>query len=132
MEFMPGGSLYDVLHVEEELLSTAQQLRMAHDVLSGLAYMHSLSIVHRDLKSMNVLVTEDFQHCKLADFGLALNDESQSSASVVAVAGTLRYSAPELLEGDVLSRDQLKPVDMYAVGKQHTLALVLSHCTAPV
>ncbi|KAG5175152.1 kinase-like domain-containing protein [Tribonema minus] len=116
MEFMPAGSLYDVLHVEERPLSTRRQVQMCDDILRALAYMHGCSVVHRDLKSTNVLVTEDFEHCKVSDFGCALNDESQTSASVVAVVGTLLYSTPELLAGDFLSRDQLKPVDVYAAG----------------
>lgn len=45
---------------------------------------------------------DDYTHCKLGDFGLALKEESRSSASVVdhAAVGTLVYSPPEVIRGD--------------------------------
>lgn len=56
MEFMAGGSLHDVLHVEMRDLSSNQKYQMVTDSLSALKYMHGKDIAHRDIKSMNILV----------------------------------------------------------------------------
>ncbi|ODM97005.1 putative serine/threonine-protein kinase/receptor [Orchesella cincta] len=116
MEFMAGGSLYDVLHIECRNLSITQKLLMGEDILSALAYLHELKVVHRDIKSMNVLVCEGLNHCKLGDFGLALKEENQSSSSMAdfSVVGTLRYSSPEMLRGERLTVTQLMAADVYA------------------
>jgi serine/threonine protein kinase len=56
-------------------------------------------------------------HCKLGDFGLALHDESQASSSLAehaTVAGTFRYSPPEVLNGDQLAFSGLKKADIYS------------------
>jgi hypothetical protein len=72
MEFFPFGDLYTVLHKKPEKhpLSTLQRFRMARHCLHGVLFLHSKSIIHRDIKSMNILVTEDYT-CKLTDFGNA-------------------------------------------------------------
>ncbi|CAL8112116.1 unnamed protein product [Orchesella dallaii] len=116
MEFMPEGSLHDVLHVEGRQVTLANKFQMGEDILSALAYIHDLNIVHRDIKSMNVFVCEGLSHCKLGDFGLALKDEHQSSISVAdySVVGTVRYSAPEMIRGERLTKEQLMAADVYA------------------
>ena len=65
-EFLPGGSVYDLLHTNKRLpaghtagqlrLSAPLALRLASDVASGMAYLHSQGIIHRDLKSANLLL----------------------------------------------------------------------------
>ncbi|XP_056157912.1 bone morphogenetic protein receptor type-2-like, partial [Lampris incognitus] len=108
--------------------------RMAHSVTKGLAYLHSElyrgdqykpAVSHRDLNSRNILVRSDLS-CVLSDFGLSMRltgnrllrpgDEDNAAISEV---GTIRYMAPEVLEGAVNLRDcesALKQVDMYALG----------------
>lgn len=56
MEFMPAGSLYDVLHVECRGLAAGQKSHMILDCWSAVAYLHERNVVHRDIKSMNILV----------------------------------------------------------------------------
>ena len=70
-EYMPG-SLYNLLHVKKTAvqISMEDRLRMARDVARVFFYMHELGIVHRDLKSHNILVDEHF-NIKVCDFGLA-------------------------------------------------------------
>ncbi|CAL8127529.1 unnamed protein product [Orchesella dallaii] len=116
MEFMPEGSLYDVLHVEGRKITLNHKFQMGEDILSALTYIHEQNVVHRDIKSMNVFVCEGLSHCKLGDFGLALKDEHQSSMSVAdyAVVGTVRYSSPEIIRGERLTKDQLMAADVYA------------------
>lgn len=60
MEFMGAGSLYDVLHVEIRSLGFDQKSQMVVDMLSALKYMHERSMAHRDIKSMNVMVSTEY------------------------------------------------------------------------
>ena len=70
-EYLPG-SLYNLLHLKKTSinLSLEERLRIARDVATVFHYMHSLGIVHRDLKSHNILVDEH-NNIKICDFGLA-------------------------------------------------------------
>ena len=103
LELAVNGSLHDVLHRHRMSMSEKQIVAAFRDTARGLAYLHSLSpsIIHRDIKTQNLLVDENF-NIKLCDFGLA-------STSVTA-AGTPSYMAPELLRGGLFS----KQVDVYA------------------
>jgi serine/threonine protein kinase len=69
-EYMPG-SLYNLLHLKKTIqLQPEVKLRIARDVARTFYYMHSLGIVHRDIKSHNILVDDSF-NIKVCDFGLA-------------------------------------------------------------
>ena len=69
-------------------------MRIARDNASVFHYMHSLGIVHRDLKSHNVLVDENFK-VKVIDFGLARFKADLNKGSM-QYSGTPTYMAPEL------------------------------------
>jgi Protein tyrosine and serine/threonine kinase len=109
MEYMPKGSLYDVLH---SALPLTQELRerIAMDIACGLAYLHDKNILHRDLKSLNVLL-DDHLRAKLADFGLAKVKLGSTTSSYHAV-GTTRWMAPEIMEDQPYTRS----ADMYSYG----------------
>lgn len=98
MEFMQNGDLFSILEDPvRHPLSSLQKLRMSRHIALGINQLHSNGMIHRDIKSMNVLVTEDYS-CKLADFGTAkLNDNSTFMNTMNA--GTPLWMAPEVKSG---------------------------------
>lgn len=101
-EFMANGNLFDALHRKEEgvkpELDWSTRYRIALGVAKGIAYLHhdcSPPIIHRDVKSSNILLDEKYEP-KLADFGVAKASENSPLVSGVGLfAGTHGYIAPE-------------------------------------
>lgn len=115
MEYMPHGSLYQVLGSGVEL-PWSTRWTIAMDITYGLAALHSKDIIHRDIKSLNVLIGNGFR-AKLADFGQAkLKSSSQSvktRRSESGAVGTVAWLAPEILrDGAECSR----ATDIYSYG----------------
>lgn len=101
MEYMPKGSLFDVLHKRHEKISIIQRMRMARHCALGLDFIHRNGIIHRDVKSMNILVSDDYS-CKLTDFGCSkvLNDGKNNVQYLnTANSGTPLWMAPEVKKG---------------------------------
>ncbi|CAI0396094.1 unnamed protein product [Linum tenue] len=93
-EYMPGGSLYDYLHENHKTLKLPQLLKFAIDVSKGMEYLHQNNIIHRDLKTANLLMDTD-NVVKVADFGVA---RFQNQGGVMtAETGTYRWMAPEVI-----------------------------------
>ncbi|GLJ51881.1 hypothetical protein SUGI_1102160 [Cryptomeria japonica] len=97
-EYMPNSSLDRKLFGEQRNpLSWKERFKIILGTARGLAYLHEefhVRIIHRDIKSSNILLDQNFE-AKLADFGLARllpNDKSHVSTKL---AGTLGYTAPE-------------------------------------
>lgn len=86
-----GPSLHKLLHQSAERFDHIRRLQIAQDVAEALRYLHAFEVpvIHRDIKSQNIVVDNSTGTSKLIDFGLA-------STRVVA-AGTPSYMAPELL-----------------------------------
>ncbi|MDA2912834.1 protein kinase [Acidobacteriia bacterium AH_259_A11_L15] len=106
MEYVEGRPLSRL--VAEQTLPVERVLRYGQQIADGLAHAHEHGIVHRDLKSANVVITPEGR-AKVLDFGLAkqlreeeLETVTRSQASLTAegvVMGTLAYMAPEQLRG---------------------------------
>ncbi|KGN59207.1 receptor-like kinase TMK3 [Cucumis sativus] len=100
-EYMPEGALSrHLFHWESfklEPLSWKRRLNIALDVARGMEYLHSLahqSFIHRDLKSSNILLGDDFR-AKISDFGLVKLAPDGERSVVTRLAGTFGYLAPE-------------------------------------
>ena len=125
-EYCENGNLYDYLQCY--VLDEATVVAMAHDIASGLVFIHSVitgtegkaSIAHRDLKSRNILVKKDLS-LVIGDFGLAIrhdiNNDMVEEPPTQRV-GTKRYLAPEILDGTMNMNifDSFKRADIYSFG----------------
>ncbi|OQR95988.1 protein kinase [Achlya hypogyna] len=111
-EFMDGGDVRTLLENQKINLSwKKQKISIAIDTAEALAYLHSLSpkLIHRDLKSKNVLLTSNMV-AKLSDFGLSRNRSYEET--LTAGVGTVRWTAPEVMLGDIYS----EMADVYSFG----------------
>ncbi|KAG5254022.1 L-type lectin-domain containing receptor kinase [Salix suchowensis] len=113
-EFMPHGSLDSHLFKETSLLPWEVRYKIAQGLASGLLYLHEeweQCVVHRDIKSSNIMLDSEF-NAKLGDFGLArLVDHGKGSQTTV-LAGTMGYMAPECGLTGKASRES----DVYSFG----------------
>jgi serine/threonine protein kinase len=102
MELMERGSLYSILHENSSSSyapsNTIERLRLALDIADGMRFLHKSGVVHRDLKSANVLVGSDGR-AKIADFGLS-SYHQQAQTLVTNVISTPAYSSPEVIRGE--------------------------------
>ena len=94
MEYVDGASL-DALIAQKGPFSEAKTLRIARDVADGLAAVHELKLVHRDVKPANVLVERATGRAKVADFGLVYTPTKPGITHAHLVIGTPEYMAPE-------------------------------------
>ncbi|XP_017928273.1 serine/threonine-protein kinase PAK 3-like [Manacus vitellinus] len=108
MEYVDGGTLYDV--ISETCMSEGQMAAVSRECLQGLYFLHSNGVIHRDIKSSNILIRTDGS-VKLADFGLSaqLSLEQSYRNSVI---GTSWWMAPEV----VISKPYGPKVDIWSFG----------------
>lgn len=99
-EYMPNGSLGDLLHSSKAgLLDWPTRFKVALDAAEGLSYLHHdcvPAIVHRDVKSNNILLDGEFG-ARVSDFGLAkvIDSTGKGPKSMSVIAGSCGYIAPE-------------------------------------
>ncbi|EEF31633.1 protein kinase, putative [Ricinus communis] len=90
---MARGSIYDFLHKQKGVFKLPSLIKVATDVSRGMNYLHQNNIIHRDLKTANLLMDEN-EVVKVADFGVAR--VQTHSGVMTAETGTYRWMAPEL------------------------------------
>ena len=114
-ELMEGGDLRGALDdpQKQELLAWHRNGKsVALDIARGLTAMHAVNVIHRDLKSKNVLLSKDFS-AKIGDVGIAaVHSKGYLTVSAGQVVGTLAWSAPELL----MNSRCTEKVDIYSFG----------------
>ncbi len=99
MEYMPKGSLFNLLR-SNQALDWSARYKMTLDMACGLAFLHAENILHRDLKSLNVLLDENY-HAKLTDFGLSKVKSETHMTTKHQSKGSEGWMAPELDDPDV-------------------------------
>ncbi|CAM6041542.1 unnamed protein product [Sphagnum compactum] len=120
-EYMHKGSLYDHLYGDvsrsvNEQLDWTTRLHIALNASQGLEYLHSgcnPSIIHRDVKTSNILLPSDMRNAKVADFGLSRLTYGENITHVTTnVKGTAGYLDPEYFTSQCLSQKS----DVYSFG----------------
>ncbi|KAG2508586.1 hypothetical protein JM18_009187 [Phytophthora kernoviae] len=112
VEYMEAGDLDEVLKKHGEKFSwQREKISIVMDIAEGLVYLHCLRpvVVHRDLKSKNVLLNRKF-HAKLSDFGVSR--KTTVNETMTSGVGTLLWTAPEIIEGKKYS----EKADIYSLG----------------
>eukprot|EP00178_Gracilaria_changii_P015350 TRINITY_DN429_c0_g1_i1.p2 TRINITY_DN429_c0_g1~~TRINITY_DN429_c0_g1_i1.p2 ORF type:complete len:648 (+),score=101.79 TRINITY_DN429_c0_g1_i1:407-2350(+) len=113
--WMDGGTMFDVLHAKSVKMSFERLIQLTLQFANAMAHMHQLNLVHRDLKTANILLDNKWENLMVADLDLAVDvNELLSAASrnggralhrgpsngrLSHMVGTLVYMAPEVLQG---------------------------------
>ena len=116
MEYLTR-SLYQAIHMDEMEMSDDEKKVVVSHTASALVHLHSRGISHGDIKSENILL-DARNNAKLGDFGLStIRSATESSRSCQATPGqgTPRYSAPEVLRGEILDMEGLCSADVYSL-----------------
>ncbi len=98
MEFVEGASLDQILKSGKKI-SLKNTLSIISQLLKALHSAHKLNIVHRDIKSANIMILKDGGSIKLADFGIARIAETSDLTMTGVVVGTPKFMAPEQMFG---------------------------------
>lgn len=112
MPCIEGGTLTDLIK-RDGALPIDDAIRVITEVASALAHAHKKGVIHRDIKSQNVLMDAESGRCLVTDFGIARTEDSAGTlTSTGMVIGTPAYLSPEQITGE---RGDHR-VDIYALG----------------
>lgn len=116
MEYLDGESLTDLVRTDGKM-SVEKSLFFAKQVVSALAYAHSRGLVHRDIKSGNIVITHNSNGetiAKVVDFGLARPDDERTNSLTITgtIVGSPHYMSPEQCKGDKVDARS----DIYSFG----------------
>ncbi len=110
MQYVPGRTLRQEIDASGRL-AVPVAVRIARQILAGLAAIHAAGIIHRDIKPQNVLLGRDGE-ARVTDFGVAHGAVGGGLTTHGTTVGTASYMAPEQARGGVMS----PATDLYAVG----------------
>jgi ankyrin repeat protein len=113
MEFCSRGSLYDVLNKKDFVFEWDRFFSLTREVVQGVEALHvnNPSVLHRDLKTLNVLVGDDW-HARVCDFGLSRFNTGSNLSTLAKCRGTYAYIAPEVYNCEKFTTKS----DIYSVG----------------
>ena len=89
-------------------------VRMSLEIAAGMEYLHAQRIIHRDLKSLNVLLDDNFT-IKICDFGLSKTMDSIKSSTSSQTVGSAPWSAPEFLDPKKI-KERSEKGDVFSFG----------------
>ena len=95
---------------DEKLIKT-----WIYDTANGLKFIHENNIVHRDIKSDNILIDKN-GHCKIADFGCSIKLKNGQPDLFSKTEGNMYFFPPEFVDGKSKKQFGYKPVDIWALG----------------
>ncbi|KAH8323964.1 hypothetical protein KR074_002270 [Drosophila pseudoananassae] len=108
MEFCPYGPLQNILK-EEQVMLPSRLVSWSKQIAMGMQYLHSHKIIHRDLKSPNILISTN-EVVKISDFGTSR--EWNEISTKMSFAGTVAWMAPEVIRNEPCS----EKVDIWSYG----------------
>ncbi|XP_037938702.1 mitogen-activated protein kinase kinase kinase 13 isoform X2 [Teleopsis dalmanni] len=108
MEFCPYGPLQNILK-ENEVMLPSRLVSWSKQIANGMQYLHSHKIIHRDLKSPNILISTN-EVVKISDFGTSR--EWNEISTKMSFAGTVAWMAPEVIRNEPCS----EKVDIWSYG----------------
>ena len=114
MEYLEGGSLLERIKQclqQNVCLDKMCTLKYMVQILEGVEYLHQNKIYHSDIKPENILLNSD-GNIKICDFGIAVQIQTESSATTSQLKGTCHYMSPERIEGAARSAEN----DMWSIG----------------
>jgi regulation of enolase protein 1 (concanavalin A-like superfamily) len=112
MEYIPGQTLQQKLDATGPL-EAPEMVRLAVQIVGGLAAAHAQGLIHRDIKPSNILLEQGAEtKAKLTDFGLARTVDDASLTQSGVIAGTPLYMAPEQAQGDPIDHR----TDLFSLG----------------
>ncbi len=110
MEYVKGKTLKDFTR-ENGAISVELAVYLMSQLIDGIQYAHENKIIHRDLKTQNIMITED-NVIKIMDFGIALSSNEADMTQTNTIMGSVHYLAPELARGSLATERS----DIYALG----------------
>ena len=129
MEYIKGRSLKELVQ-KRGALPKEEAVNIMKQLVSAVSIAHKNGIIHRDIKSQNVLIKDDGT-VKLSDFGIALANDATQLTQTDVVVGSVHYLAPELARGDSATQQS----DIYSLGivfYEMVIGDVPHHGDAPV